>query len=165
MLKDEVVISSEKMEIIDLKKIAISVVDDFNSIYESKRSIAIKLKTNGSENYFIFGIQNRIEQIIANLLENSISFSKDNQEIIVEISKINEGKLSLIVQDEGIGFSEKDTNKIFNRFYSNRPEKFGEHSGLGLNIVKNLVELHNGEIKAENNKNKGAKIEITFPVA
>ena len=165
MLKDEVVISSEKMEIIDLKKIAISVVDDFNSIYESKRSIAIKLKTNGSENYFIFGIQNRIEQIIANLLENSISFSKDNQEVIVEISKINEGKLSLIVQDEGIGFSEKDTNKIFNRFYSNRPEKFGEHSGLGLNIVKNLVELHNGEIKAENNKNKGAKIEITFPVA
>ena len=118
-----------------------------------------------SENYFIFGIQNRIEQIIANLLENSISFSKDNQEIIVEISKINEGKLSLIVQDEGIGFSEKDTDKIFNRFYSNRPEKFGEHSGLGLNIVKNLVELHNGEIKAENNKNKGAKIEITFPVA
>ena len=71
----------------------------------------------------------------------------------------------MIVQDEGIGFSEKDTNKIFNRFYSNRPEKFGEHSGLGLNIVKNLVELHNGEIKAENNKNKGAKIEITFPVA
>ena len=57
------------------------------------------------------------------------------------------------------------TEKIFKRFYSNRPEKFGEHSGLGLNIVKNLVELHNGEIKATNNKNKGAKIEITFPVA
>ena len=69
------------------------------------------------------------------------------------------------VNDEGIGISEKDTNKIFNRFYSNRPEKFGEHSGLGLNIVKNLVELHNGEIKATNNQNKGAKVEITFPVA
>jgi len=160
-----VAISSEKMEKIDLKKIASSVVDDFNSIYDSKRSIAIKLNTNGSENYYIFGIQNRIEQIIANLLENSISFSEDNQKIIVEISRTKEDKVSLIVLDEGKGFSEKDTNKIFNRFYSNRPEKFGEHSGLGLNIVKNLVELHNGEIKATNNKNKGAKIEINFPVA
>ena len=165
MLKDEAVISSEKMEKVDLKKIASSVVDDFNSIYESKRSIKIKLKTNGSDDYYILGIQNRIEQIIANLLENSISFSEDNKEILVEILRINEGKFSLIVKDQGTGFSEKDTNKIFNRFYSNRPEKFGEHSGLGLNIVKNLVELHNGEIKATNNKNKGAKIEITFPVA
>ena len=165
MLKDEAAISSEKMMKIDLKKIAVSVVDDFNSIYESKRSIGIKLKTNAAKDYKIFGIENRIEQIIANLLENSISFSENNQEISVEISKKKNGKLSLIVLDEGIGFSEKDTNKIFNRFYSNRPEKFGEHSGLGLNIVKNLVELHNGEIIATNNKNKGAKVEITFPMA
>ncbi len=165
MLKDEAAISSEKMIKIDLKKIAVSVVDDFNSIYESKRSIGIKLKTNAAKDYKILGIESRIEQIIANLLENSISFSEDNQEIAVEISKKKNGKLSLIVRDEGIGFSEKNTNKIFNRFYSNRPEKFGEHSGLGLNIVKNLVELHNGEIIAKNNKNKGAKVEITFPMA
>ena len=65
----------------------------------------------------------------------------------------------MIVIDEGIGFSEKNTDKIFNRFYSNRPEKFGEHSGLGLNIVKNLVELHNGKITATNNLKKGAKVE------
>jgi len=165
MLKDEVAISSEKMEKIDLIKIAKSVVDDFNSIYESNRSIAIKLRSNGAEDYKILGIENRIEQIIANLLENSISFSEENQEILVKIYKNKDDKLSLVVIDEGIGFSEKDTNKIFNRFYSNRPEKFGEHSGLGLNIVKNLVELHNGEIKATNNQNKGAKVEITFPVA
>ena len=165
MLKDEVAISSEKMEKIDLKKIAESVVDDFNSIYESKRSIGIRLKTNGVSSYNILGIENRIEQIIANLLENSISFSNANQEISVEISKNAENKISLIVYDEGVGFAENDTKKIFNRFYSNRPEKFGEHSGLGLNIVKNLVELHNGEIKASNNTNKGAKVEIIFPVA
>ena len=164
MLKDEAAISSERMIKIDLIKIAKSVVDDFNSIYESKRSIGIKLKTNGVKDNNILGIENRIEQIIANLLENSISFSEDNQEITVEISKNKNGKLSLVVTDEGIGFTEKDTNKIFNRFYSNRPEKFGEHSGLGLNIVKNLVELHNGEILATNNINKGAKIEITFPM-
>ena len=163
MLKDEAAISSERMKKIDLSNIAKSVVDDFNSIYESKRSIGIKLNTNGGKKYIILGIENRIEQIIANLLENSISFSEDNQEIIVEISKKQNDKLSLVVIDEGIGFSEKNTNKIFNRFYSNRPEKFGEHSGLGLNIVKNLVELHNGEIIATNNKNKGAKVEIIFP--
>jgi len=165
MLKDEAAISTEKMKKIDLVNIAKSVVDDFNSIYETKRSIAIKLKTNGSKNYSIFGIENRIEQIIANLLENSISFSKNNQEIIVEILKKENGKLALIVSDEGTGFSEKDTSKIFNRFYSNRPGNFGEHSGLGLNIVKNLVELHNGQISASNNKNKGARIEINFPEA
>ena len=163
MLKDEAVISTETMQKIDIKEIAKSVVDDFNNIYNSKRKIQIRLKSNGSENYFILGINNRIEQIIANLLENSISFSEENQEIVVEVSKDKEGKPRLVVTDEGTGFSEKDTTKIFNRFYSNRPENFGEHSGLGLNIVKNLVELHNGQIKAENNKDKGAKVEIIFP--
>ena len=163
MLKDEAAISYERMKKIDLNHIVKSVVDDFNSIYESKRSIGIRLKTNGGKEHSILGIENRIEQIIANLLENSISFSENNQEIIVEISKKENDRLSLVVIDEGIGFSEKNTDKIFNRFYSNRPEKFGEHSGLGLNIVKNLVELHNGEIIATNNKNKGAKVEIIFP--
>ena len=68
------------------------------------------------------------------------------------------------ILDEGQGFKEKDTNKIFNRFYSNRPDKFGQHSGLGLNIVKNLVDLHNATIKASNRKDhKGASMEIMFP--
>ena len=72
----------------------------------------------------------------------------------------------LDVIDEGSGFKEKETDKIFKRFYSNRPEKFGEHSGLGLNIVKNLIDLHGGKIIAGNNLNKkGAKIEIIFPNA
>ncbi len=165
MLRDEAAISSEKMQKLNLKEIAQSVVDDFNSIYETKQSIGIKLKSNGIKNYSILGIENRIEQIIANLLENSISFSENNQEITVEISKDKNDKIKLVVVDQGSGFSEKDTNKIFNRFYSNRPENFGEHSGLGLNIVKNLVEIHGGEINASNNKDKGARIEIIFPEA
>ena len=66
--------------------------------------------------------------------------------------------------DDGRGFKEKDTSKIFKRFYSNRPDKFGEHSGLGLNIVKNLVDLHDGEIVASNRLDRdGAIIEIKFP--
>ena len=165
MLKDEAAINSEEMHKIDLNSIIKSVVDDFNSIHNSKRGISIKLETNGSKDYLILGIENRIEQIIANLLENSVSFSEDNSEIKVELSKQEDGKIKLDVIDQGQGFKEKDTQKIFNRFYSNRPEKFGQHSGLGLNIVKNLVDLHNGQIIAKNNKDKGAKIEIIFPMA
>ena len=67
---------------------------------------------------------------------------------------MNDKKVMIKFLDEGQGFKEKDTNKIFKRFYSNRPEKFGQHSGLGLNIVKNLVDLHNGSIKAFNRVNK-----------
>ena len=69
MLKDEVALSKEKMKKINLKLIAKSVVDDFNNIYEAKRGIQIILKdSNSQEEYFINGIENRIEQIIANLI-------------------------------------------------------------------------------------------------
>ena len=79
-------------------------------------------------------------------------FQKNNKEINID------------VLDEGQGFKEKDTNKIFKRFYSNRPDKFGQHSGLGLNIVKNLVDLHNGSIKATNRiDKKGARMEVILP--
>ena len=165
MLKDEVAITKESMKILDLKKIADSVVDDFNAIYNTKRGIHIDLQSkNSGEKFNIKGIENRIEQVLANLLENSISFSKDNQSIVVKLSQKKDGKISLSVIDEGVGFKEKNTDKIFKRFYSNRPDKFGEHSGLGLNIVKNLVDLHGGQVIASNNVNKkGAKVEIIFP--
>ena len=166
ILKDEVAITKEQMKKIDLGEVLNSVVDDFNNIYNRKRGINIKLKSNGLKKYEIYGIENRIEQIIANLLDNSISFSKDNQKILVELLDSKKDKIIINVIDEGQGFKEKDTNKIFKRFYSNRPEKFGEHSGLGLNIVKNLIDLHGGTIKASNNLNKrGAKVEIKFPKA
>ena len=95
MLKDEVALSKEKMKKINLKLIARSVVDDFNNIYEAKRGIKIMLndQDNGKEEYFINGIENRIEQIIANLLDNSISFSEDNKKILVEIYKGDKEKL------------------------------------------------------------------------
>ena len=165
MLKDEVALSKEKMKKINIKLIAKSVVDDFNSIYEAKRGIKIILNDlNKQDECFIYGIENRIEQIIANLLDNSISFSDDNKDISVEISKDETKKVVLKIVDEGTGFKETSTKKIFNRFYSNRPDSFGEHSGLGLNIVKNLVDLHGATINASNNINyKGANVEIVFP--
>ena len=90
ILKDEVALSKEKMNIIDLKLIVKSVVDDFNSIYETKRGIKIEFEDEGNlKEYKISGIENRIEQIIANLLDNSISFSSDNKKILVQINKDN----------------------------------------------------------------------------
>jgi len=72
----------------------------------------------------------------------------------------------LTIKDQGPGFNENNTDKIFKRFYSNRPEKFGEHSGLGLNIVKNIIEMHDGKITALNRQDneKGAQIEVTLPM-
>ena len=164
ILKDEVALSKEKIQKLDIEPILKSVVDDFNNIYKLKRGIKISYLNDGKTKYYINGIENRIEQIVANLLDNAISFSKDNTKVIVKVSKLEDNKIIIHILDEGLGFKEKDTTRIFNRFYSNRPDKFGQHSGLGLNIVKNLVELHNGSIKASNRiDQKGASIEIIFP--
>ena len=82
----------------------------------------------------------------------------------MKVSKLNNHKVVINILDQGQGFKESDTNKIFRRFYSNRPDKFGQHSGLGLNIVKNLVDLHSATIKASNRiEQKGARMEIIFP--
>ena len=166
MLKDEVALSKEKMKKINIEPIIQSVVDDYNNIYKVKKDIRINYENDGKNEYLINGIENRIEQIIANLLDNSISFSKKGSNIFVNVSSIFDKKIMVKIIDEGEGFKEKDTSKIFKRFYSNRPDKFGEHSGLGLNIVKNLVDLHDGEIVASNRLDSdGAIIEIKFPDA
>ena len=164
ILKDEVALSKEKIKKLDIEPIIKSVVDDFNNIYKLKRGIKISYENDKKNKYFVYGIENRIEQIVANLLDNAVSFSEDNKEVIVKVLKSNDGKVTINILDQGVGFKEKDTNKIFKRFYSNRPDKFGEHSGLGLNIVKNLVDLHSATIKASNRVNeKGASMEIIFP--
>ena len=164
ILKDEVALSKEKIKKIDIEPVIKSVVDDFNNIYGLKRGIKISYENDNNNKYYINGIENRIEQIIANLLDNAVSFSDDNKNVTVKISKSEKNQVSVNILDEGQGFKEKDTNKVFKRFYSNRPDKFGQHSGLGLNIVKNLVDLHNATIEASNRINqRGASVVITFP--
>ena len=164
MLKDEVALSKEKMKKINIEPIIQSVVEDYNNIQKVKKNIKINYENNGNGKYIVNGIENRIEQIIANLLDNSISFCKEGGNIFVNISSTLDKNIIVRVTDEGQGFKEKDTSKIFKRFYSNRPDKFGEHSGLGLNIVKNLVDLHDGEIVASNRLDRdGAIVEIKFP--
>ncbi len=164
ILKDEVALSKEKFKRIDLNPVIQSVVEDYNNIYQTKRGINISFINDGNTNYLIYGIENRIEQIIANLLDNAISFSEKNKNITVKVSKNLDKHVVINILDEGPGFKERDTTKIFKRFYSNRPDKFGQHSGLGLNIVKNLTDLHNASISASNRPDRrGANLEIIFP--
>ena len=166
MLKDEASLSREKMSKVNLIDIINSVVEDFKQdlINQSKKiEIHIIDKVNTENGYYIFGIGNRLEQVIANLLDNSISFSQNNHKIEISLEETSTSVL-MTIKDEGPGFSETSTQKIFKRFYSNRPASFGKHSGLGLNIVKNIVELHKGTIAASNRINtKGARVEVLLP--
>ena len=166
ILKDEASLSREKMFKIDLNKIIRNVVEDFKqSTVSSNKKIEIKIinKKNKEFFFFILGIESRIEQVVANLLDNAISFSQINDKILIEINDLQKEFL-ITFKDEGPGFKEKNIDNIFKRFYSNRPKNFGEHSGLGLNIVKNIIELHKGKIKALNRiDTKGAQIEILLP--
>ena len=168
MLKDEASLSRAKMKKIDLYNVVQSVVEDFNNDL-SNLNKNIKISVNNSNlngaKMNVLGVESKLEQIIGNLLDNAVSFSPSNSQISVNCS-IKEKKAHLVIQDEGPGFNEKDIDKIFNRFYSNRPEKFGEHSGLGLNIVKNIIELHGGSIIASNQVGykKGAKVDVILPI-
>ena len=166
MLKDEATWSREKMSKINLFEIINNVVEDFrHDLINQNRNIQINVENriNSKNGNYILGIENRLEQVVANLLDNSVSFSEDEKkiEIIMEETSNN---LLLMIKDEGPGFSETSPQKIFKRFYSNRPKSFGKHSGLGLNIVKNIVELHEGTISASNRVNKkGAQVEVLLP--
>jgi len=166
MLKDEASLSREKMVKIDLGLIIKNVVEDFKqNIVSLNKKIEIQIVSKNIKQKIlnILGIESRIEQVIANLLENALSFSQNNTKIFVEVEELNDDFL-IIVKDQGPGFKEKNIENIFKRFYSNRPKNFGEHSGLGLNIVKNIVELHKGKIKALNRiDTKGAQLEVMFP--
>jgi len=166
MLKDEASLSREKMSKVNLIEIINSVVEDFKQdLVNQNKKIEIKVvdKINTKNGYYIFGISNRLEQVIANLLDNSISFSHNKQTIEIRLEETSSDIL-MAIKDEGPGFSETSPQKIFKRFYSNRPKSFGKHSGLGLNIVKNLVELHKGTIVASNRINtKGAQVEVLLP--
>ena len=166
MLKDEASLSREKMSKINLTEIINNVAEDFKQDLKNQNKniqIKIKDKISSKNGKYILGIENRLEQVIANLLDNSISFSQDNQKIEISIEETTKN-LVMKIKDEGPGFSETSPQKIFKRFYSNRPKSFGKHSGLGLNIVKNIVELHKGTIAASNRLNtKGAQVEVLLP--
>ncbi len=123
-----------------------------------------------SKDYMVNGHDSRLSQVIVNLLDNAISFSPKGGTIYVSARRIpKKNEIEISVEDEGPGISQENLEKIFNRFYTDRPESFGQNSGLGLNISEQIVKAHKGSIWAENrlapeptvlipNKIKGRKL-------
>ena len=167
MLKDEASLSREKMRVLDMDNLIKNVIDEFNntnSVTEKNIKFIVNRKNLNGHKLELFGIENRLEQVLANLLDNAVSFSPNNSKIIIDVESKKEA-IFIKIKDVGPGFTEINTEKIFKRFYSNRPEKFGEHSGLGLNIVKSIVEMHGGNVRAINRSDvkSGAEVELQLP--
>ncbi|MCK5451513.1 MAG: PAS domain-containing protein [Candidatus Omnitrophica bacterium] len=110
---------------------------------------------------------NRIAQVLNNLLSNAIKFTPPNGIINIEANPIDGGKMvRVVVEDSGVGMEKEDQEKVFDKFY-----QIGERTttnitgtGLGLPISKEIVEMHNGKIWVESEKNKGSKFIFTLPV-
>ncbi|MCU0424803.1 MAG: ATP-binding protein [Candidatus Kapabacteria bacterium] len=124
--------------------------------------------TKPQENYHICADHSAYMQIIENLLSNAIKYSPLSKNIWVELGIITKERSEYVcfsVRDEGIGLTEDDKKRLFGKFarLSARPTG-GEHStGLGLSIVKKLVEAMNGEIWCESEHRKGATFFVAFP--
>jgi two-component system sensor histidine kinase ChvG len=105
------------------------------------------------------GQSGRLAQVFDNLISNALSFSKNGSSVTVRI-EANDERVKIMVEDEGPGIPESRLDKIFDRFYSERPvsEGFGMHSGLGLSIAKQIIESHSGTIHAENRKNAEGQV-------
>jgi len=102
-------------------------------------------------NYIVSGHDSRLSQVIANLLENAISFSPKDGTLYVTAKRLQkENEIEICVEDEGPGIRDENLEKIFDRFYTDRPGAFGQNSGLGLNISQQIVKAHGGSIWAEN---------------
>ena len=109
--------------------------------------------------------KNRIDQVMENLLSNAVKFSSKGGEITVSIER-RKDELKIIVADEGIGIPEKDLLQIFDRFYraSNATRAAIRGTGLGLEIVKYIIESHGGRIWAESKPGKGSTFTFTLPL-
>jgi two-component system sensor histidine kinase ChvG len=167
MLKGEALEAKLQLTKFDLIKLINKVAEEYQKVINNtKKNISIEINNLIKKKTFIIGFESRIQQVISNILENSISFSPEKSILKIKIERVkNDAKI--IITDEGPGFNESNIGKVFERFYSNRPkEMFGQHSGLGLNIVKSIVESHKGHIKAYNLDGiRGAAIEIDLPIA
>ncbi|MEP5729090.1 MAG: sensor histidine kinase [Sulfitobacter sp.] len=103
-----------------------------------------------NEPILVHGLEARLAQVFVNLITNAVSFCEDGDAIRVWARK-RENRVLVVVEDTGPGIPEQALSKVFKRFYSERPEEhFGNNSGLGLAISKQIVEAHGGVIWAEN---------------
>jgi len=133
-----------------------------------------------SHNFFVNGHDSRLTRVLTNLLDNAASFSPEDGKIRLSMRRLPKTKeIEVLVEDEGPGINNLDLEKIFNRFYTDRPDSHGhgKNSGLGLHLARQIIEAHGGRIWAENRSlsrsqvgaartpEKGARFVIRLPAA
>ena len=110
--------------------------------------------------------RNHLEQVLVNILDNAVKYSLDRKEVHISLSILND-EAHIAIQDFGAGLSEEDQVRIFNRFYrvdkARSREKGG--TGLGLPIVKELVETYEGRVSVESQLDHGSVFRIFLPIA
>jgi two-component system sensor histidine kinase/response regulator len=132
---------------------------------EAARRKGIVLEHEGVVDGPVSGDRKALDQVLDNLLSNAIKFSPPGKSIRVTVQPGRHGSAICRVQDEGPGFTDEDKLHMFNRYrrLSARPTAGEPSTGLGLSIVKKLVEDMGGQIQCESNPGKGATFIINLP--
>jgi len=145
-------LAREDAEPIAMDELLRATVSLFNEVYrdntpEIKLDIAY---APGAHPYRVNGHDSRLHQVIINLLENAVSFSPPDGRVTVHARRVD-NEIQIAVEDEGPGIPAENLERIFERFYTDRPnETFGQNSGLGLNISRQIVVAHGGRLYAQN---------------
>jgi two-component system, OmpR family, sensor histidine kinase ChvG len=160
---------------VDVGKLLENIIGAAKDVRRNK-GIEITLKSgkpaSGTKGFFVTGHDLRLGQVITNLIENARSFVPETGGK-VEIRLEQDGdKVRILVEDNGPGIRAEKVDRIFERFYTDRPqgEAFGQNSGLGLSISRQIIEAHGGTIEAENMVNPktgdltGARFIVELPV-
>jgi two-component system sensor histidine kinase ChvG len=134
----------------------VSVANDTRRAGQSVVEFAIPSHKLGKDAFLIVGHDSRIGQVITNLIDNARSFSPPDKPVKVSLAR-GPDYVEVAVDDEGPGIADHALERIFDRFYTDRPNQgFGQNSGLGLSISRQIVEAHGGKIWAENRPASGS---------
>jgi len=155
---DELALDLTKWDFIDL----VNELFDFFEIKASEKNIKLSLDCS-SETLLVFADKEKINQVLLNLISNSMKYGKIGGNIIISIEKGVESSL-IKVSDDGIGISKDNMGRVFERFY--RVDKGRSRSqggtGLGLAIVKHIIEAHEQEIQIKSEVDKGTTISFAI---
>ncbi|PJA98841.1 MAG: hypothetical protein CO128_05310 [Ignavibacteriales bacterium CG_4_9_14_3_um_filter_30_11] len=154
----------DNIERIDITPILSEIVSEFK-IKSKNKKIRFNYKTNCKKECYVKANSNLIHNIVTNLISNAIQYSDENGEINFNVNA-DQNKIYIEVKDNGIGISEKDKARIFERFYRTKKASsvYVEGTGLGLSIVKNAVEFLEGKFGFESEEEKGSKFWIELNV-
>jgi two-component system sensor histidine kinase ChvG len=150
-------LAREDAAAVDLAELLRTTVSLFNDIHrDDTPEVVLDIAyAPGAWPYRVIGHDSRLSQVIVNLLDNAISFSPAGGRVAVLARRMGH-EIQIAVEDEGPGIPDENLERIFERFYTDRPqENFGQNSGLGLNISRQIAVAHGGRLWAENRPPKG----------